>query len=225
VLIPSIDLQSGRVVQLERGERLAYATDDLEGWLARFASAPLIQVIDLDAAMGSGENRALVHRICAGRPCQVGGGIRTIAGARSVLSAGARRVILGSVLYGPGGVDTSRASTFADALGPEAVIGAVDSRQNQVVIHGWRTALALSPVDAVRQLDPYVGAYLYTHVDGEGLLQGLDLTAVRAVRAATARGLIAAGGIRSRGEVDALHSLGIDAVVGMAIYRGLMTVD
>jgi phosphoribosylformimino-5-aminoimidazole carboxamide ribotide isomerase len=225
VLIPSIDLQGGKVVQLEQGERLVFATEDLDGWLARFASSPLIQVIDLDAAMGSGENRQLVRRICAERPCQVGGGIRTIEAARDVLDAGARRIIVGSVLYSATGVDANQAASFADAFGPEALIGAVDSRKNQVVIHGWRTPLPLSPVEAVQQLDPYVGTYLYTHVDGEGLLKGLNMAAVRAVKAATTRGLIAAGGIRSRDEVDTLHWLGIDAVVGMAIYRGLMTID
>ena len=225
MLIPSIDLQGGQVVQLEQGERLAYATDDLDGWLARFASSPLIQVIDLDAAMGSGENARLVRRICAERPCQVGGGIRTIEAARETLGAGARRVILGSVLYGTTGVDAERAAAFAEAFGPDALIAAVDSRNDQVVIHGWRTSLPLRPVEAVRQLDPYVGSYLYTHVDGEGLLKGLNMTAVRAVKDATTRALIAAGGIRSRDEVEMLDALGIDAVVGMAIYRGLMTVD
>ena len=225
MLIPSIDLQGGRVVQLEQGERLAYATDDLDGWLTRFASSPLIQVIDLDAAMGSGENARLVRRICAERPCQVGGGIRTIEAARETLAAGARRVILGSVLYGKTGVDAGRAAAFAEAFGLDALIAAVDSRTNQVVIHGWRTPLPLSPVEAVRQLDPYVGSYLYTHVDGEGLLKGLNMTAVRAVKDATTHALIAAGGIRSREEVETLHALGIDAVVGMAIYRGLMAVD
>lgn len=225
MLIPSIDLQGGQVVQLEQGQRLVYATDDLDGWLARFASSPLIQVIDLDAAMGSGENSRLVRRICAERPCQVGGGIRTIAAARETLAAGARRVILGSVLYGPTGVDADRAAAFADAFGLDALIAAVDSRNDRVVIHGWRTPIPLSPVEAVRQLDPCVGSYLYTHVDGEGLLKGLNITAVRAVKDATTRALIAAGGIRSRDEVETLHALGIDAVVGMAIYRGLMAVD
>jgi phosphoribosylformimino-5-aminoimidazole carboxamide ribotide isomerase len=225
MLIPSIDLQAGRVVQLEQGERLAYATNDLAGWLVRFSRAPVVQVIDLDAAMGSGNNGELVRRICRERSCQVGGGIRSVDQARELLACGARRVILGSALYAGNDADVYRAATFADALGPDALVGAVDSRGGRVVTHGWRRSIALTPVDAVRRLEPFVGAFLYTHVDGEGLLGGLHLRSVARVHRATSRVLMAAGGIRDHHEVDSLHALGIDAVVGMAIYRGLMTVD
>jgi phosphoribosylformimino-5-aminoimidazole carboxamide ribotide isomerase len=225
MLIPSIDLQGGRVVQLEQGERLAYASEDLDGWLERFAKAPLVQVIDLDAAMGSGENADLVRRICGQRACQVGGGLRSPESAKAVLAAGARRVIVGSALFDDRGVNVERAAAFGAALGRDALVAAVDSRGGRVVTHGWRTPLTVSPVEAVRQLEPIVGAFLYTHVDGEGLLGGLNLSAVLAVHRATGRPLIAAGGIRHRDEVNALHELGIDAVVGMAIYRGLMTPD
>ena len=125
MLIPSIDLQGGRVVQLEQGERLAYATNDLAGWLVRFSKAPVVQVIDLDAAMGSGDNGELVRRICRERPCQVGGGISSIDQARDLLACGARRVILGSALYAENDADVQRAAAFADALGPDALVGAV----------------------------------------------------------------------------------------------------
>ena len=225
MLIPSIDLKDGKVVQLQQGERLVYTTDDLDGWLARFAPAPVVQVIDLDAAMGAGDNRGLVRRICRQRPCQVGGGIRSIEVARDLLQHGAERVIVGSVLFNDAGVDIARAGAFSTALGRDALIGAVDSRGGQVVIHGWRTQLPVTPVQAVRELEPFVGAFLYTHVDGEGLLGGLNISSVLTLQQATTRRLVAAGGIRSRDEVNALHALGIDAVVGMAIYRGLMTID
>lgn len=225
MLIPSIDLQAGRVVQLEQGERLAYATNDLDGWLARFSRAPIVQVIDLDAAMDCGDNHELVRRICRERVCQVGGGIRTVDRAREILACGARRVILGSALYTGDDADVRQAQAFAEAFGHEALVGAVDSRAGRVVTHGWRRSLALTPTEAVRLLEPFVGAFLYTHVDGEGLLGGVNLTTVASVLRATSRALMAAGGIRDHREVDALHALGIDAVVGMAIYRGLMTID
>jgi phosphoribosylformimino-5-aminoimidazole carboxamide ribotide isomerase len=225
VLIPSIDLQGGRVVQLEQGERLAYATNDLDGWLARFSRVPIVQVIDLDAAMDRGDNHELVRRLCRDRACQVGGGIRSIDQARDLLACGARRVILGSALYAGDDADVRRAAEFAEALGPDAIVGAVDSRAGRVVTHGWQRSLALTPVDAVRRLEPFVGAFLYTHVDGEGLLGGLDLQSVTRIQCATSRVLMAAGGIRDHREVDSLDALGIDAVVGMAIYRGLMMVD
>jgi phosphoribosylformimino-5-aminoimidazole carboxamide ribotide isomerase len=105
-------------------------------------------------------------------------------------------------------------------FGPDRLVGAIDSRGGKVVIHGWKTPLPISPAAAATALEPYVGTFLYTHVDTEGLLTGLDLTAVQTVQAATRRRLIAAGGIRSREEIDALDELGIDAVVGMAIYTG-----
>ena len=213
---------NGRIVQLEQGERLALETHDVDGWLARFARYPLVQVIDLDAAMGSGENDALVRRICRVRPCQVGGGIRTPARARALLDAGARRVIAGSSLYSDRGVDTTAAQSFADAISSDCLIAAIDSRGGRVVIHGWKTTLDITPESAARALEPFAGAFLYTHVDTEGLLGGINMEAVRSVAASTSRKLIAAGGIRTHAEIDTLHADGIDAVVGMAIYKEVL---
>jgi phosphoribosylformimino-5-aminoimidazole carboxamide ribotide isomerase len=221
-LIPSIDLLSGRVVQLEQGERLVIASDDLDGWIERFSPFPLVQLVDLDAAKGQGDNLDLVRRVCARLRCQVGGGIRDVDRARLQLDAGAVRVVIGSALFDNEGANVVRAAEFRDALGLDAFVGAVDSRGGRVVVHGWKTTLPIDPVSAVRALEPYAGRFLYTHVDTEGTLQGLDLDAVLAVQAATSRPIIAAGGIRSQQEVDRLQAHGIDAVVGMAIYRGLI---
>jgi phosphoribosylformimino-5-aminoimidazole carboxamide ribotide isomerase len=225
MLIPSIDLLGGRVVQLEQGERLRVSSDDVDGWMARFAGFPIVQLIDLDAARGDGDNDALVRRICAGLPCQVGGGVRSPERARALLDAGARRVIVGSSLYGADVVDVARAAAFADAVGTERLVAAVDTRHGQVVVGGWRRSLALSAVDAVRALVPYAGTFLCTIVDREGLLGGFDVAAIEPLRAATTRKLIAAGGIRSHAEIEALDRLGVDAVVGMAIYPGLLSLD
>ncbi len=212
----------GKVVQLQQGERLAIESDDLDGWIARFAKFPLVQLIDLDAAMGRPSNDALVRRVVKALPCQVGGGIRSIDRAQEIVDAGAKRVILGSSLFSNSGVNRSRAEAFAVVFGPDRLVGAIDSRGGKVVIHGWKTALPITPAAAATALEPYVGTLLYTHVDTEGLLTGLNLAAVQAVQAATRRRLIAAGGIRSRDEIDTLDRLGIDAVVGMAIYTGLI---
>jgi phosphoribosylformimino-5-aminoimidazole carboxamide ribotide isomerase len=225
VLIPSIDLMGGKVVQLQQGERLAIESDDLDGWIARFAKFPLVQLIDLDAAMGRPTNDAIVRRVVKALPCQVGGGIRSLDRAQEIVDAGAKRVILGSSLFSNSGVNRSRAEAFAEVFGPDRLVGAIDSRAGKVVIHGWKTALPITPAAAATALEPYVGTLLYTHVDTEGLLTGLDLAAVQKVQAATRRRLIAAGGIRSRGEIDALDRLGIDAVVGMAIYTGLIDLE
>ncbi len=224
MLIPSIDLMGGRVVQLQQGERLAITSDDLDGWIEKFSVFQIVQLIDLDAAMGRPANDALVRRVAAALPCQVGGGVRSIDRAEELIAAGARRVILGSSLFNDRGINRSRAEAFAEAIDPDRLIGAIDSRAGKVVVNGWKTPIAISPEEAARGLEAYVGTFLYTHVDTEGLMTGLNLSAVQSVQAATKRRLIAAGGIRSREEVDQLHAMGIDAVVGMAIYTGTMEI-
>jgi len=223
MLIPSIDLLGGRIVQLVQGERLAVESDDLDGWIARFSGRPKVQLIDLDAAKAQGHNNALVTRICAALPCRVGGGIRSVARAQEVLAGGATHAIVGSALFAKGTVDLRFAEELAGAIGPERLIAAVDSKGGKVVIHGWRTGLPLTAVEAIRELEPFFGGFLYTHVDREGLLQGTDMTAIREVKAATTRDVIAAGGITSMNEVDELDAMGVDAVVGMALYTGRLT--
>ena len=220
MLIPSIDLQGGRIVQLVQGEKLAVESDDIEGWVRRFAGRPKVQLIDLDAAKGEGSNEALIARICEALPCRVGGGIRSVERAREILALGATHIIVSSALFREGAIDYVFARALAEAVGSERVIAAVDSREGRVVIHGWRTPLPLSPVDAVRLLEPFVGEFLYTHVDREGLMQGTDMQPIERLRNATSRRLTAAGGITTHAEIDYLDSLGIDAVVGMALYTG-----
>jgi phosphoribosylformimino-5-aminoimidazole carboxamide ribotide isomerase len=214
----------GRVVQLQQGERLALQSDDVDGWIAKFSNFQIVQLIDLDAAMGRPANDELVRYVAARIPCQVGGGVRSVERAQELLDAGARRVILGSSLFNDRGVNKGRAEAFAEALTPDALIGAVDSRGGRVVINGWKTPLTITPEDAARALESYVGALLYTHVDTEGMMTGLNLEAVTSVNDASRLRLIAAGGIRTREEIDALDALGIDAVVGMAIYTGAIDI-
>jgi phosphoribosylformimino-5-aminoimidazole carboxamide ribotide isomerase len=225
MLIPSIDLKNGAVVQLVQGERLAITDADVFRWVRRFSRFPKVQVIDLDAAMGAGDNLSLVRQIAAALPCRVGGGIRTIARAQEVLAAGAQQIIAGSALFKDGRPDLTFAKELADAVGADHVIAAVDSRNGRVVIHGWKTALPLTAVDAVRALEPYCGEFLYTHVDAEGLMGGTNRDAILAVRAATMRRVTAAGGITTQQEIDDLDAHKVDAVVGMAIYTGALDID
>jgi phosphoribosylformimino-5-aminoimidazole carboxamide ribotide isomerase len=224
MLIPSIDLQSGAVVQLVQGERLAIRDDDVFAWVRRFARFPKVQVIDLDAALGAGDNLSLVKRIAAQLTCRVGGGIRSAARASEVLAAGAQQVIVGSALFKDGRPDLAFAAGLAEAAGRDRIIAAVDSRNGRVVIHGWKTALDITAVEAVRALEPYCDEFLYTHVDTEGLMGGTNLDAIRAVREATSRRVTAAGGIYARSEIEVLDALGVDAVVGMAIYTGTLDI-
>jgi len=223
MLIPSIDLQGGRIVQLVQGERLAVETSDFDGWITKFTGYPKVQLIDLDAAKNAGANEALIATICSRLPCRVGGGIRTPARARALVDLGATGVILASSLFKQGAVDIAFAESVCAAVGIERFIAAVDSRGGRVVVDGWRTILELTPTDAVRTLEPYAGEFLYTHVDSEGLMQGTDMAAITSVRNATTRRVTAAGGITTMDEVNALGAIGVDAVVGMAIYTGRMS--
>jgi len=225
MLIPSIDLKGGAVVQLVQGERLAIKDDDVFRWVRRFAHFPKVQVIDLDAAMGTGDNLALVRQVAGALSCRVGGGIRSAERAQDVLAAGAQQIIAGSALFKGGRPDLQFAKALSDAVGRDRVIAAVDSKGGHVVIHGWKTPLPLTAVDAVRALEPYCGEFLYTHVDTEGLMGGTNIDAILAVRHATTNRVTAAGGITTQKEIDDLHALDIDAVVGMAIYTGRLEVS
>jgi phosphoribosylformimino-5-aminoimidazole carboxamide ribotide isomerase len=224
MLIPSIDLQGGAVVQLIQGDRLAIRDDDVSRWVRRFSTFPKVQVIDLDAAMSVGDNLAIVQQIAGQLTCRVGGGIRTVERAQQVLDAGARQVIAGSALFKDGGPNLQFAQALADEIGAERLIAAVDSRDGHVVIHGWKTPLAVTAVEAVRALEPYCDEFLYTHVDSEGLMGGTNLQAILAVRDATKKHVTAAGGITTQEEIDYLDARGVDSVVGMAIYTGKLTI-
>lgn len=225
MLIPSIDLMGGKIVQLVQGEKKALEFDDFEEWIVRFASYPLVQLIDLDAAIGTGNNRALLERFTTRLPCQVGGGIRSLDDATEILSRGARRIILGSVLVHKNKINVEAAEQFARQFGSDRLTFAVDSKGGKVAIKGWREVTSISPAEMMQALESYCGAFLYTHVDTEGLMNGIPLEVVRALRAITSRRLIVAGGITSQNEVNQLHELGIDAVVGMAIYSGRMSLE
>lgn len=238
MLIPSIDLMGGRVVQLVQGEKLALGFDDLEYWIERFSGYPLIQLIDLDAAKRDGNNRPLIERIVQRLPCQVGGGIRTVEDARVLLASGARRVIFGSALFSSTQnykplitheeevssslIRHSFAAKLAQEIGIQSLVFSVDTKDHRVAIRGWREQIALRPEDAICELEPYCGAFLYTNVDTEGTMQGFPLEAARRLRQCTSRQLVVAGGIREQSEIDELDRLGVDAVAGMAIYSGMM---
>ena len=225
MVIPSIDLKGGKVVQLIQGERPAIATDDLDLWISRFKGFPRVQLIDLDAAMRTGTNDKLLRRVASVLPCRVGGGIRTIDRACEVLEYGAEAVIIGSSLFLEGRPNIDFANTLASTIGKRRIIAAVDSKGGRVVIKGWTEATSLTAVDAVQALEPFCEEFLYTHVDKEGLMEGTDLDAIMAVKQATSRRVTAAGGITTQTEIDRLNEEGIDAVVGMAIYTGRLDID
>ena len=224
MLIPSIDLMGGKIVQLVQGEKKALEFDDFEPWLERFARYPVVQIIDLDAAIGQGDNLQLVQSLLRRLSCQVGGGIRTTEKAQEMLDDGALRVIIGSSLIKDGSIQSTFAEQLAGQLGAERLIFAVDSKGGRVAIRGWRQLTEISAAQMIRALESWCGGFLYTHIDTEGLLLGMPLDVVSELRSVTSKRLTVAGGIRTQEEVDRLDVMGVDAVVGMAIYLELLKV-
>lgn len=232
MLIPSIDLMGGRIVQLVQGETLKLAFDDFDYWIERFSKYPLVQLIDLDAAMRQGDNRALIEMIARRLPCQVGGGLKTADDGRRLLDAGARRVIYGSSLFGPAADAAEKrrhkvirlefAEGLKRVLGEDALCFSVDTKGGKVAVRGWKESVELTPEEAVTWLEDSCAAFLYTHVDTEGTMRGFPADVAAILRACTAKQLIVAGGIRQASEVDALDAMGVDAVAGMAVYSGAM---
>jgi phosphoribosylformimino-5-aminoimidazole carboxamide ribotide isomerase len=222
MLIPSIDLMGGKVVQLVQGAKKALEYENVDEWIERFRPYPIVQLIDLDAAMRQGENRNLISHICERIPCQVGGGIRTPEQAHEMLRDGAKKVIIGSALLRDDRVDTEAAKAFAHAAAAARLIFAVDARGGRVAIHGWKKGTDLTPAQMMHETESWCGAFLYTHIDTEGTMSGFPMGVLPELKAATKRRIIVAGGIKSIDEVQRLDEQGVDAVVGMAIYTGAM---
>lgn len=231
MLIPSIDLMGGRIVQLVQGETLKLAFDDFDYWIERFSKYSLVQLIDLDAAMRQGSNADLIEQFTRRLPCQVGGGLRTPDDGQRMLDRGAKRVIYGSTLFG-GDTEADRkrhpvlnldfAESLRKTLGEDRLVFSVDTKNGRVAVKGWKDSVDLTPEEAVTWLENDCAAFLYTHVDTEGTLAGFPIDVAAILRACTAKQLIVAGGIRAQSEVDELDNMGIDAVAGMAVYSGLM---
>jgi len=221
----------GRIVQLVQGEKLKLAFDDFEYWIERFSKYSVVQLIDLDAAMRLGNNRTLIEMICKRLPCQVGGGLKTAEDGQALLEAGAKRVIYGSSLLRLAEPDHIRrhkliylefAEGLKKTLGEEKLVFSVDTKAGKVAVKGWKDSVDLTPEEAITWLEDYCAAFLYTHVDTEGTMQGFPLDVAAILRACTAKQLIVAGGIKERSEIDALDAMGVDAVAGMAVYSGAM---
>jgi phosphoribosylformimino-5-aminoimidazole carboxamide ribotide isomerase len=220
VILPCIDLMDGKVVQLVQGREKALDGPSPEEMLRRFAPFPEIQVIDLDAAIGRGSNDTIVEFLAARAVTRVGGGVRTVERARTLVQQGASKVIVGTAAFGPIGVRAEFLAPLADAIGRERVIVALDSKDGKIVVKGWREATTLSAEEVLGPLEPYCSGFLCTYVDKEGMLAGTDLDWFRRLRRATTHELTAAGGLTTLEEIRELQRLKIHAALGMAIYTG-----
>jgi len=225
MIFPCIDLMGGKVVQLVQGRTKALEADSPEEMLRRFVAFPQIQVIDLDAAMGVGENAQLVESIAEKAVCRIGGGVRTATRASRLIDQGAHRVIVGTSAFTHDGINTALLDNIAAAVTPGRVVIALDSRNGHIVVKGWTETTTLTAEAVVAQLEPYCSGFLCTYVDKEGMLQGTDLEWFRRLRGATSHEITAAGGISTLADVQALRAMQIHAALGMAIYTGRLSLD
>ena len=228
MMIPCIDLQDGRAVQLVHGRERKLAVDDVFGLLERFGSHPLIHVIDLDAAMRKGSNARLVRQLCAAAKkrkmrVRVGGGIRSVAQAARIAGWGAEKIIVGSAAFKDGRVNGSFLSRLAGKIGRRRVIVALDTDRGKILVRGWQDKLRLRPDEVIPDLEKYASEFLCTYVDAEGTMRGTNLKWFRSLRRATRSPITAAGGIRSQKEIRALARMNMNAAVGMALYTGKLS--
>ncbi len=212
MLIPSIDLMGGKAVQLVGGRTKVLEVDDVLGLARRWRVYGELAVIDLDAALGQGDNLALVKELCAIARCRVGGGVRSADRAHELLRAGAARIIVG----------TAASEELLKQIPRDRAMVAVDQKAGRLQAKGWREDEVEAPLERVRRLAPLCGGFLMTVVDKEGRLEGVDWEAAETMRAATDRPIVYAGGVTTVADVARLDRMGLDAQVGMALYRGLM---
>lgn len=220
MIIPCIDLMGGKVVQLVQGREKALEGGSADEMLARFAAFPCIQLIDLDAAIGSGENEQLVAYIAGKARTRIGGGVRSSDKAKRLLDVGASKVIVGTAAFTATGPAYAFLDSLIGAIDRSSIVIALDSLGGKVVVKGWRESTELAAEEVIRQLEPYCSGFLCTYVDKEGMMQGTDLDWFRRLRAATSHEITAAGGITTYEDVEALEAIGVHSALGMAIYTG-----
>jgi phosphoribosylformimino-5-aminoimidazole carboxamide ribotide isomerase len=225
VLIPCIDLQNGQAVQLVHGRRRELAVADVFGLLEKFSHYKWLHIIDLDAAMNKPPNTRLVRALCKQAAAsyklkvRVGGGIRTLVRATSAINSGATQVIIGSSAFKNSAINETFLTRLTKKFGSGKIVIALDTARGQILTQGWREKLELHPSAVIPQLEPYCSAFLCTDVDREGTMTGANLRYFRELRSATKLPIIAAGGITTHREITALEKLGMDAAVGMALYK------
>lgn len=225
MLIPCIDLQHGQAVQLVHGRRRELAVADVFGLLDKFQKYPWLHIIDLDAAMGKSGNDRLARELCKrartqyGMKVRIGGGIRSLSRAARIATWGADQIIIGSASFRGGKVNTPFLLQLRKKVAKRRIVIALDTAKGFIVTHGWRRTLQLRPDEVAKQLEPFCAAFLCTDVDREGTMRGANLKWFRALRQATSHPIIAAGGIKTRRNISALEKIGMDAAVGMAVYK------
>lgn len=225
MLIPCIDLEDGKAVQLVHGRKQELAVADVFGLLKKFSKYQWLHIIDIDAAMGKGSNSELARQLSAHAhkdfrmKVRIGGGIRSVSRAEDIARWGARQIIIGSAAFHKAKLNTRFLTELTKKVGKKRIVIALDTSKGQITIHGWRKRLSLRAEEVLAQLEPFCAGFLCTDVDREGTMTGANLEWFRLLRGTTTHPMIAAGGIKTYREIEALEKIGMDAAVGMAMYK------
>ncbi|MCO5295510.1 MAG: HisA/HisF-related TIM barrel protein [Fimbriimonadaceae bacterium] len=225
MIVPCIDLMGGKVVQLVQGREKALEGPEPQEMLRRFDGFPEIQVIDLDAALGRGENSAIVESLASQAVTRVGGGVRTVDRGRALVELGAAKVIVGTSAFREGRLDTEFLGSLTESIGRQRLLVALDSKGGEVVVRGWTQGTGLQAEALLPALEPFCAGVLCTFVDREGTMQGTDLEWFGRLRQATTMAITAAGGVACLEEIRALQALEIDVAIGMAVYTGKLDLE
>jgi phosphoribosyl-ATP pyrophosphohydrolase/phosphoribosyl-AMP cyclohydrolase len=232
MVIASIDIQNGKVVQLRQGAELVLQRENSLELAAEFDLYGEVAVIDLDAAMGKGSNLEMIKPLLRKAECRVGGGIRTPQQAQELVSLGARKIIVGSGAFrdsakkgagiagGEFAVNIPFLEAMSKKIGRERLIVAVDARAGEIVVDGWKTPTGLDLIEAAKQVEPFTGELLFTCVEREGTMTGIDLAPARKLREAVSCQITVAGGVSTLGEIEEIAAIGCDVQLGMALYTG-----
>ena len=220
MIIPSIDLMQGKAVQLQQGRDLILENDQPVLLAEEFTRFGEIAVIDLDAALGKGENEDVIRKICAKAECRVGGGIRTIEKAVNILSWGAEKIIIGTQVFMDGQLNHAFLKALKTTVGKERIIVALDTFRGEILTKGWREKTGLHIESVLPDLEPYASEFLCTCVEKEGMLQGGDITSLEPLRKITDVEITAAGGISTAEEIAAFSAGGFNVQLGMTLYSG-----
>ncbi len=215
MIIPSIDIMDGKAVQLKQGREKVLEREDILELAKYYSRFGEIAVIDLDCALGNGNNEELISQICKIAPCRVGGGIRTVEKAKRLIAYGAKKIIIG----------TAASEEFLSQLPKDKVIVAIDTKNGKITTEGWTKEIDKTPLDYIEHFDDFCSGYLYTIVEKEGMMQGCDIEAIKTVRNATKKELIAAGGISTVDEIVELNKLNVSTQLGMCIYTDAVKLE
>lgn len=231
MVIASIDLKDGHVVQLKNGKEQILARDDGASLIQEFNRYGEVAVIDLDAALGNVDekgntpNTNLLKELLRKGNVRVGGGIRNVKRAKELISLGAEKVIIGSSAWQKSTLNESFLEELVKAIGKERIIIAVDSINGKIAVKGWTEATAVSLVEGSRLAEKYCSELLFTCVEKEGCMSGTNMEYARSLREAVSCRVVVAGGVSSIEEIVALQKLGCDVQLGMALYTGAVSLQ